>query len=811
MVLWRPASHRPAALLALAALLAVTAHAAPLEEDISLDELLSSPQQSALPVQTRIERQAERRPDDDEEQPGSPDCAFGSGGRDSLCDYSNPNMSVLMWRSSTGAGANWVGGPPEDADNAKDGGYAFFETSSMPTDEDGANTESAMLYSPEMPSTGAAGKCLKFQYSKAGLSVDRLRVLLHPVSDDERDGSTADHRDDIVIWESDSVDDQGWTPTEKLITSSRDHTIVFEAIPLKGENRNYRGYIAIDSVRLTEGSDCADECTFNADTCTWTQSDGDDFQWTSARGTTNPKTGPMRDHGSSVIGGTAGGYVYIDASHPRRPGDKARLLSRQLPATQSSEPMCFRFWTHMHGSGIGALRVLRMVGDDEKVLWTLSGPSGNRWYQGQVPVTASEQYKIAIEAEVGVDDLGDIAIDDVSLTPGVCPSAPQAAAPDSSDCTFEVDECGWMNPGRREGLDRIDWRRITGRDALAPRTDHTLRSERGYLLQLTYSDPQRPGEFAWLMSPTMEGSERPHCLTFRYYMDATIPSTSGSQVGSIRVLAQYRDEDDDLMTKPLWSVRNSQNVRWSYGQTTVDIRQKHKIIFEGMWGRSAKGAIALDDITFVDGACDQEPEYSMVTEGDCDFTRDSCGWRNSTTDSDEQQRWRLATEDRKPRKLEDHTLHTSEGYTYFDAFNTNKKDAVKLRLTSPPLQPVDSERLLCVSFWYASLSRSATATLSVVSQPVPAEGQEVNPDDEQTLWTLGAEEVDEEVTWRHGEVQMDASRPLRVVFEGRATDFGFALDDISLRRAACRIRPAEADPSRRDEDDDEDNTVRQEV
>ncbi|KAF0312021.1 hypothetical protein FJT64_017182 [Amphibalanus amphitrite] len=51
MVLWRSASHRPAALLALAALLAVTAHAAPLEEDISLDELLSSPQQSALPVQ----------------------------------------------------------------------------------------------------------------------------------------------------------------------------------------------------------------------------------------------------------------------------------------------------------------------------------------------------------------------------------------------------------------------------------------------------------------------------------------------------------------------------------------------------------------------------------------------------------------------------------------------------------------------------------------------------------------------------------------------------------------------------------------
>ena len=188
----------------------------------------------------------------------------------------------------------------------------------------------------------------------------------------------------------------------------------------------------------------------------------------------------------------------------------------------------------------------------------------------------------------------------------------------------------------------------------------------------------------------------------------------------------------------------------------------------------------------MDGACELEPVYAGVTEGDCDFTRDSCGWRNTTTDDDGQQRWRLATEDRKPRELDDHTLDTAEGYTYFDAFNTNKKDEVRLRLTSPVLQPQDSERLLCVTFWYASLSDMASATLNVLSQQVPAEGEEVSDDDERVVWSLGAEEVDQKVTWRHGEVQMDASRPVRVVFEGRATDFGFALDDISLRRASCR-------------------------
>ena len=67
-------------------------------------------------------------------------------------------------------------------------------------------------------------------------------------------------------------------------------------------------------------------------------------------------------------------------------------------------------------------------------------------------------------------------------------------------------------------------------------------------------------------------------LTCRYYMDATIPSTSGgSQVGSIRVLARYRDEDDEQMETPLWAVRDSQHVRWMHGQTTVDISKKHKV------------------------------------------------------------------------------------------------------------------------------------------------------------------------------------------------------------------------------------------
>ena len=47
----------------------------------------------------------------------------------------------------------------------------------------------------------------------------------------------------------------------------------------------------------------------------------------------------------------SGQYVYIEASAPRRLGDKARLVGyNNNPASLSS---CFRFFYHMKGSNIG--------------------------------------------------------------------------------------------------------------------------------------------------------------------------------------------------------------------------------------------------------------------------------------------------------------------------------------------------------------------------------------------------------------------------------------------------------------------------
>ena len=88
--------------------------------------------------------------------------------------------------------------------------------------------------------------------------------------------------------------------------------------------------------------------------------------------------------------------MYIETSAPRRQGDKARLLSEDFSPT-TARGRCVKFWYHMFGATIGALRVLVKTGpgnQSETVIWELSGNFGNQWYSGQAPVTSGKTYQV---------------------------------------------------------------------------------------------------------------------------------------------------------------------------------------------------------------------------------------------------------------------------------------------------------------------------------------------------------------------------------------------------------------------------------
>ena len=50
-------------------------------------------------------------------------------------------------------------------------------------------------------------------------------------------------------------------------------------------------------------------------------------------------------------------------------------------------------------------------------------------YMGQAPIASTESFRIVFEGVVGRNTLGNIAIDDISIAPGVCPTAPQVRTP----------------------------------------------------------------------------------------------------------------------------------------------------------------------------------------------------------------------------------------------------------------------------------------------------------------------------------------------------------------------------------------------
>lgn len=111
--------------------------------------------------------------------------------------------------------------------------------------------------------------------------------------------------------------------------------------------------------------------------------------------------------------------MYIEASNPRKQGDKAWFVSQSFPATTAQ---CITFWYHMKGSSIGTLKVLlQRQGVPDYVLWRLDGDQGDKWISGQAPISSSSSsYKIVFEGVRGTGYLGDIAIDDISFSSSKC-------------------------------------------------------------------------------------------------------------------------------------------------------------------------------------------------------------------------------------------------------------------------------------------------------------------------------------------------------------------------------------------------------
>ncbi|XP_078695030.1 scavenger receptor cysteine-rich domain-containing protein DMBT1-like [Branchiostoma floridae x Branchiostoma belcheri] len=160
-------------------------------------------------------------------------------------------------------------------------------------------------------------------------------------------------------------------------------------------------------------------CNFDHGDCGYSK-ESSGIQWIRHRGSTpSTSTGPSGDHTTGH-----GYYMYIETSSGGA-GHVARLLS---PTVYGYDWYCLQFAYHMYGTDIGELRV--RVGSS--IEWSRSNNQGNRWHLASVHVYIRNN-QVVFEGVHGNGYRGDIAIDDVVLNTGSCPTD----SPYSTDFTTE--------------------------------------------------------------------------------------------------------------------------------------------------------------------------------------------------------------------------------------------------------------------------------------------------------------------------------------------------------------------------------------
>ncbi|KAK6622943.1 hypothetical protein RUM43_008795 [Polyplax serrata] len=174
-------------------------------------------------------------------------------------------------------------------------------------------------------------------------------------------------------------------------------------------------------------------CTFEDGWCGWENAPTTAINWTRHMGAgyTKRYTGPAFDH---TYQNESGKFLYVNMSTIRstKLGSSAILESSLInpPPRYHARPnstyykSCFvRFFYHQYGAHTGSLGLflceMDPVAERSIRLWFTYGNKGDTWQRQVVPIPTNITYKyyLQFEARRGFRARGDIAIDDVSMSP----------------------------------------------------------------------------------------------------------------------------------------------------------------------------------------------------------------------------------------------------------------------------------------------------------------------------------------------------------------------------------------------------------
>ncbi|KAK3546332.1 hypothetical protein QTP70_025671, partial [Hemibagrus guttatus] len=736
----------------------------------------------------------------------SDDC--GDGSDEALCDElafkqrCSFEQGMCLWEFSE----KWDGwmlnrgerawpqlGPPRDHTRNIAAGHYIIPASQSPTAEIISNT---LLQSTTCTVTF-------YHFSHGNNSTTRLTMRLR---------TTLSEDQDITLWQQNMAHEFHWQRTEVIFSSVLKAKIVFR---YDGSGKSYEEYIAVDDVTfspncvqdpensqlpispptapptvtqstptpteypckenefycwrsdekkciestahcdyridcpLGEDEESCGPCTFEYGLCKWDNTSQDN-KWQRVKASED--TVPPTDHTTGT-----GHYMYVNLnSVPSE--NEVQFTSPSLPPTSPYCQLLFHF--HLDGEdGVRGLSVFMQNEENNRTqLWTRTNSTEKQWTLAQLAIGKQQQhYKIIFSCPTtSLHNSNKAAhhgasLDDVSFLN--CETSYQPPALSTVGCSFEEDLCRWVHGSTGE----FHWLRKSGPTETVntgPAGDHT--SGTGYYLYIKSSTPDKRGSIAQLMSPVLPpAGKNGYCLKIQYHM-------FGATVGSLNIILH---SVESRVSTVVWQRVGSQGNEWHVGQRHVTLQEVHQILIEASVGGEA-GDIAIDDLSFTEGAC-------VHTDGLCDFEEGSCDWEQEVDDDLDWVRGSGNIPVTKFQPSFDHTTNTDSGHYFYMDFSS-RLSGHTARMFSPLFTSGNNQ---CLHLWFY-MSGKDTGTLNVYQK---------NSNGAHSLLLSQSGEQGE--LWRFAQAPLPHTGPeYRIVVEGikGESEQGIvAMDDVLVSHYPC--------------------------
>ncbi|XP_014854147.1 PREDICTED: MAM and LDL-receptor class A domain-containing protein 2-like [Poecilia mexicana] len=631
-------------------------------------------------------------------------------------------------------------------------------------------SETAELLSPVYSSD--TEMCVRFWYMLPAETSSYLSV--HVL----RSGELGD-----VLWRRSGFPSKHWEVAEVTVSSPAPFNVAFQSVHVPGTN----GTVKIDDFSVRNGACSAPaSCDFESGQCTWVKVHTEDgHEWVMSHGGSH---GPPMDHTTQ----TSDGWFLLSSALHQGQHSVAQVVSEWIQLQDT--PCCLTFWYHMGSSDSGTLRLFAHSDPAGETLMFHSNSSGSSWTRFSQSVYMTQPFQLMIEAES--NNKGFIAIDDISLTEGLCPENETRGF---EGCSFENGTCDWQD----SSFGQVQW--VRGRNGTldsGPSVDNTLGTELGWYMGLE-ADRGEEMSPAALQSPIMKEASSTCTLHFYFNMHG--------EESELKVLLKKGPR----ITTLWWLAGNSGDL-WQHSNVVIGrVPHDFTLLFEASTNFNKPGHVAVDDIDFTNCSLPAEPQScsgntfmcnnsacidpSHVCDfsddcGDrsdeidcekqgvverCNFEQGLCSWAHSDVDTPEGDWTRQAGQEGWPRHgpPRDHTDNLATGHYITPGSHLTARGQISEILSKTLLPSFNCT----VRFFYFSMSDDS-AQLTAKSRTLKS-----GVDDEM-LWIRGSSHS---YNWQRAKVTFSSSVISKIAFryELGDTERGLvALDDISFSRE-CNFDP----------------------